>query len=98
MRLRRDYNTPTIEPKIYGEKLCNIYRLHTIKENTLINNQNEFNADINRLNTLRARLKEILNGKDKNETQNQSDREIWDDYISFIKTEAKQVLPTTYGN
>ena len=49
VQIRRDEGTPTIVSKIYGWKLRNIYRWCVTKAETVLNNQNELNGDINYL-------------------------------------------------
>ena len=62
-QIRRENNLPTIESGIYSEKLCSIYRWETTNANTFLDNKDEMNSGLNRLNTLRNRIKDTHQGK-----------------------------------
>jgi len=75
-QIRKGNMIPTIESKLYGEKLCNIYRWETAKANTYLNNQDELNDDINHISTLCDRLKKVINKKNNN-ILNKNEQQSW---------------------
>ena len=68
-QIRRDNAVPTIESKIYSEKLCCAYRWKSTNANAYLNNQEELEADLSYLNIKCERLKNIINEKLKNNVQ-----------------------------
>ena len=65
IQIRKTNRIPTLESKLYGEKLCDIYRWYTKKASTYLNNKNEFEADKNHHEILWGRLQQIIKGREK---------------------------------
>ena len=71
--MRRINGIPTIESKLRGGQLCNIYRWYATKAIAYLNNKSFYRADIEHLSLKCERMQLIIRQKRKNYVPNQKE-------------------------
>jgi len=86
-QIRITYGIPTIESRIFAEKLCDIYRRYATKSSTYLNNSTEYDMDINQLNRMIRNKQGLINSKNKNDVLTQNEQKQFDDLRAFRNNE-----------
>merc|ERR1712112_589270 len=96
--IRRTNGIPTIESKLQGERLRNIYRWYTTKAITYINSKNNYQADIEYLNLLCDRMQIIILKKKITTSLTRWNNNRRANSPHFIKIEQIQHMTNLIGN